>query len=166
MDLRGRAPSFSARTRRGRARTEALHVRGTCQVQKCTSKGIRRQGVVLRHRNSLQKSLRPVICPYLCSSDKSSWLADTRCEALLGIASQCASEGQIDPKKKSTANLRTKIPDFRGFDSSRISIVRGEILTCGHVHREFNGKFESSNLSRNNISREIGRKPGSQSPGS
>ena len=27
----------------------------------------------------------------------------------------------------------------------------------GHVHREFPGKFESSNLSRNNLSREIGR---------
>ena len=38
--------------------------------QKCTSKGIRRQGVVLKHRNSLQKSLCPaVIHPYLCKSE-------------------------------------------------------------------------------------------------
>ena len=38
--------------------------------QKCTSKGIWRQGIVSKHGNSLQKSLCPVvICPYLCSSD-------------------------------------------------------------------------------------------------
>ena len=38
--------------------------------QKCTSNGIRRQGTVLKHRSSLQKSLCPVaICPYLCSSE-------------------------------------------------------------------------------------------------
>ena len=31
---------------------------------------VRRQGIVLKHRNSLQKSLCPVvICPYLCSSE-------------------------------------------------------------------------------------------------
>ena len=41
------------------------------QALKCTSKGIRRQGMVLKHRNSLQKSLCPVICPYFCSSE--SW---------------------------------------------------------------------------------------------
>ena len=38
--------------------------------QKCTSKDIWRQGIVSKHRNSLQKSLCPVvICPYLCSSE-------------------------------------------------------------------------------------------------
>ena len=37
---------------------------------KCTSKGIWRQGTMLKHRNSLQTSLCPVvICPCLCSSD-------------------------------------------------------------------------------------------------
>ena len=37
---------------------------------KCTSKVIGRQGIELKHRNSLQKSLCPVvICPYLCSSE-------------------------------------------------------------------------------------------------
>ena len=33
--------------------------------QRCTSKGIRRQGIALKRRNSLQTSLCPVICPYL-----------------------------------------------------------------------------------------------------
>ena len=38
--------------------------------RKCTSKDILRQGVVLKHMDSLQKSLCPVvICPYLCRSD-------------------------------------------------------------------------------------------------
>ena len=39
---------------------------GSAQVVK----GIWRQGIVLKHRSSLQKSQCPVvICPYLCSSD-------------------------------------------------------------------------------------------------
>ena len=43
---------------------------GMTYGQKCTSKGIWRQGRVLKHRNSLHKSLCPVVtCPYLCSSD-------------------------------------------------------------------------------------------------
>ena len=50
-----------------------------------------------------------------------------------------------------TVNLRTKILDFRGFDSSRILILNSQ------AQREFPGKFESSNLSRDNLSREIGR---------
>ena len=49
----------------------------------------------------------------------------------------------------STANLRTKIRDFRGFDSSRILIFRGGIIMS------IGNKLESSNLSRDNLSREI-----------
>ena len=42
--------------------------------QKCTSKGIRRQGLVLKRRNSLPTSLCPVVvCPYLCSSELVFW---------------------------------------------------------------------------------------------
>ena len=38
--------------------------------QKCTSKGIWRQDIVLKRTNSLQKSLCPVVIrPYLCSSE-------------------------------------------------------------------------------------------------
>ena len=38
--------------------------------RKCTRKGIWRQGIVLKHRDSLQKSLcSVVICPSLCSSE-------------------------------------------------------------------------------------------------
>ena len=54
----------------------------------------------------------------------------------------------------STANLRTNIMAFRGFDYNVILIQRGWSY---HVHRGFPGKFESSNLSRDNVSREIGR---------
>ena len=40
--------------------------------KRSTSQGIGRQGIVLKHRNSLQKSQCPVaICPYLCSSERS-----------------------------------------------------------------------------------------------
>ena len=45
-------------------------------------------------------------------------------------------------KHHGTANLRTKILDFRGFDSSRILIEGEEFPGPG----EFPGKFESSNL--------------------
>ena len=55
--------------------------------QKGTSKGLWQQGIVLKHRNSLQRSLCPVvICPYLCSSDMFQSaaslfvLGDERCE--------------------------------------------------------------------------------------
>ena len=42
------------------------------EPQKSTSKGIRRQGMLLKHRNLLQRSLCPVvICADLCSSDQS-----------------------------------------------------------------------------------------------
>ena len=53
------------------------------------------------------------------------------------------------------ANLRTNIMDFRGFDSSIILILTG---WNSHVHRGFPRKFESSDLSRDNLSREIGRR--------
>ena len=53
-----------------------------------------------------------------------------------------------------TANLRTNILDFRGFDSSIIVILRGRIP---RPIGDFTGKFESSNLGRDDVSREIGR---------
>ena len=57
-----------------------------------------------------------------------------------------------------TANLRTKILDFRGFDSSRILILRGLILVS-------TGSFsESTNLSRDTLSREIGSRDRTEHP--
>ena len=56
--------------------------------------------------------------------------------------------------RKSTANLPTNIVDFRGLDSSKILILRGGIL---RPDRELPGKFESSNLGRDNVSREFWR---------
>ena len=54
-----------------------------------------------------------------------------------------------------TANLRAKTLDFRGFELERNLNLKG---WKSHVLREVPGKFESSNLSRDNLSREIGRK--------
>ena len=52
------------------------------------------------------------------------------------------------------ANLLTEILDFRGFDSSIIDInFKG---WNSQAHREFAGKCESTNLSRDNL-RELGR---------
>ena len=51
-----------------------------------------------------------------------------------------------------TANLRTKVLDFRGFDSSRVLSLSGGIpRPIGKLP----GSLESSNLSRDVLSREI-----------
>ena len=50
-----------------------------------------------------------------------------------------------------------KTPDFGGSGSCTSLILRG----CNsHVYRELMIMFESTNLSRDNLSREIGRKMG------
>ena len=55
--------------------------------------------------------------------------------------------------RRRTANLRTKIPDFRGFDSSRILILRGGILmSMGNSLERLSQAILAGNLSR-----EIGR---------
>ena len=57
--------------------------------QKCTSKGIGRRGVVLKHRNSLQRSLWPVaLCPHLRSSDKQSYFGPNFLGSLREISTQ------------------------------------------------------------------------------
>ena len=53
-----------------------------------------------------------------------------------------------------TANLCTKIPNFGGFHASIVLISRGRIPRPIGISFEH---FESRNLSRDNISREIGR---------
>ena len=53
-----------------------------------------------------------------------------------------------------TANLRTKIMDFRGIDSSRIFTFKGWNSQANRGLRKY---LESSNLSRDNLSMEIGR---------
>ena len=54
-----------------------------------------------------------------------------------------------------TANPPTNIVDFKGFDSSIILILKG---WDSQAHREFPGKLESSNVRRDNVSSEIGRR--------
>ena len=56
-----------------------------------------------------------------------------------------------------TPNPPTKIVGFGGFDSSTILIQKGGIPTSLGP-RDFPRKFDSSNVSRDNVSREIGRK--------
>ena len=51
-------------------------------------------------------------------------------------------------------HIHTNIVDFKRFDSSMILMFKGR---NSQAHREFPGKFESSNVSRGNISGEIGR---------
>ena len=66
--------------------------------------------------------------------------------------SRRAAQRQPSP----TASLRTKILDFRGFDSSIILILRcGILMSTGNLPE----KFESKNRGRDNLSREIGRTP-------
>ena len=58
------------------------------------------------------------------------------------------------PGSLGTANLLTKILDFREFDASIILSFKG---WNSHVPRGFPGNYESTNLSMHNLSREIGR---------
>ena len=60
----------------------------------------------------------------------------------------------IHTKVQYTADLRTKILDFRGSDSGIINFQGWN----SQAHRELPGKFELSNLSRDRLSREIGRR--------
>ena len=80
-------------------------------------------------------------------------------------------------RTRATANVTTKILDFKGFDSSIILIVCVYIYIyiCNvyiyiymymyihdkgwnsQIHRGFPGSFDSTHLSRDNLSREIGR---------
>ena len=52
-----------------------------------------------------------------------------------------------------TANLCTQMLYFRGFCFKQHLNIQGR---NSHVHREFPGKLEASNLSREILSREIG----------
>ena len=74
---------------------------------------------------------------------------------LVALGSGPAGQGP-SARRKYTADLRTETLDFRGFDSSRILILSGGIPRP----MEFPGKFESSDLSRDDLSRVIGRKTG------
>ena len=68
------------------------------------------------------------------------------------------TNGSTDAWEYDQSPYCTKILDFRGFDSSMMLILRGSREhDLSHVHREFPGKFESRNLSRDNPSRGIGR---------
>ena len=72
-------------------------------------------------------------------------------------ASPCTRRppARLSPEPHLTANLRTKIMDFRGFDSSIILNLKG---WNSHVQRGFPGNVESTNLGGDNLSREIGRR--------
>ena len=76
------------------------------------------------------------------------------CEPL-GINSSCAHRcvctSYLHQYFVCTLNLPTNIVDFRGFDSNIMSILNGGIpMSIGE-------KFESNNVSTDNVSREIGR---------
>ena len=67
------------------------------------------------------------------------------------------SSNNSNDNGSSTPNLPANIVDVRGFDSSIILILKG---WNSYGHREFPGKFESSDVSRDNVSGEIGRTVG------
>ena len=72
------------------------------------------------------------------------------------LAGQIVSSRQL----AATANLRTKILNFRGFDSSIILILRGGILMS--IENLPECLRQQTNLTRDNLSKGIGRRqPGS-----
>ena len=65
------------------------------------------------------------------------------------------SEAARRERARITANLRAKILDLGGLDSSRVLFVTG---LNSHLRRESPRSAESTNLSRDNLSGEIGRR--------
>ena len=55
-----------------------------------------------------------------------------------------------------TANLPNQIVDFRGFALEHNLTIEG---WDSQAHREFPGELEASNVSRDSVSRELGRTP-------
>ena len=70
----------------------------------------------------------------------------------LGSKVPVSSATYLGQLRARTANLRTNIMDLGGFDSSITLILKG---WNSRSHRGFPGSFESSNLSRDNVSRKI-----------
>ena len=90
-------------------------------------------------------------CSWMCLACSGNSLVAVCADIFFpGLMRRSCGSTKVPP----TANLRTYIMDFRGFDASIILIVRG---WNSQAHRKFPGKFESNNLSRDNVSREIGR---------
>ena len=94
--------------------------------QKCKSKCIRRQGIVLRHRNSLQTNLCPVvICPYLTyAALTNTTLQAKRCAAAgAGTAAEPgadgADEGEEDPSCTSILSVSWALAFWRPSTSIR-----------------------------------------------
>ena len=77
-----------------------------------------------------------------------AWCSVQWLHAVCQLAVNVGATGTLDLSRdgrpvgpwRLTANLRSKILDFRGFDSSRILIIDYEGW-ISHVHREFPGKF-------------------------
>ena len=100
-----------------------------------------------------------VLCPDLATPEYLSVHLSIPPPRITVLPHRCVGCIAVLSQRCITANLRTNIIDFRGFDSSIIVIQRGGILKGWnfHVHRGFPGIIESSNVSRDNVSREIGR---------
>ena len=63
-----------------------------------------------------------------------------------------------------TPSPPTKSLGFRGFDSSRLLILRGGILISVKFHRGSPGKFDSRTLNRKTLSRWTGRSGALEAP--
>ena len=74
--------------------------------QKCTSKDIRRQGIMLKHRSSLQKSLCPVVVrPFSCSSEE--WRRGTRSKTGCGLGAKAGPTSRLVPAQAPGGNTST-----------------------------------------------------------
>ena len=83
------------------------------------------------------------ICMYICTHmhTHTHWIGGRERE-------------QGDQQAASTANLRTRILDYRGFELEHNLNWKG---WNSQANRTFPGSFESTNLGRDNLSRETGR---------
>ena len=88
-----------------------------------------------------------------CLSIWCTWFLSSSCVYLSGRRLVCTC--RVPLHQVCTADLRTKTLDFRGFDSCIYNLYfKG---WNSHVHRGIPGNVESTNLSREILSREIKR---------
>ena len=85
--------------------------------QKCTSKGIWRQGIVLKHRNSLQKSQCPaVICPsYYVAVTPPPWITEFHEPGLccFSAGSLCGFVASADVRNTCCSFYNEKCPSLQ-----------------------------------------------------
>ena len=112
-------------------------------------------GGVRKRRVGVQREGKKDRCGKIGSQKISTAEERTPASATAAVQKADGRKGRGREGVKCTPNLPANIMDFRGLDSSIILIVKE---WNSQARREFHVKFDSSNVSRRNVSRRTGRR--------